>query len=77
MLATIKKQIADVTDLTFSEYYRQYIMSIQDSNIEYEFKFMLKRNILNVNSMQLLIDNTYERLKNIYDYNSNVNTDSL
>ncbi len=61
MLTKIKEQIATLPNVSFITFYQQFIMSVQDSNIDTEFR-------IDVNTMQLLIQNTYERMKSIYDY---------
>lgn len=33
MLETVKKQIEDLPDISFEEYYQKYVFSIQDENI--------------------------------------------
>lgn len=76
MLTMIQKQIKSVSDIPFGEYFKQYIMSVQDKNIDSEFRFLMKFNALNIDSMQNLIQNTYEGLKSIYD-NGNGFTDSI
>ncbi len=63
MLDTIRKQIKSVRDLPFGEYFKQYVMSVQDKNIDHELRFLMKFNTLNIDSMQKLIQNTYEGLK--------------
>lgn len=68
MLTKIKEQIATLPNVSFITFYQQFIMSVQDSNIDTEFRFMVNRNRIDVNTMQLLIQNTYERMKSIYDY---------
>lgn len=72
MLTMIKKQIDLIPTLSFGEYFKQYVISVQESNIDAEFKFLIKFNRLNIDSMQNLIQNTYKRLKGIYDYNGNI-----
>ncbi len=72
MLKMIKEEIASIPDMKFSEYYNLYIMSVQDSNIDREIRFLMNRNILNSDLMQALIANTYEGLKEIYDYSSSI-----
>lgn len=68
MLARIKEQIENLPDISFVIYYQQFIMLVQDTNIDAEFKFLVKRNQLDVKGMQLLIQNTYEGVKSIHGY---------
>lgn len=74
MLKIIKEQISASSSMDFNDYFRRFVISVQDKNIESELRFLSKYNQLNVNSMQFLINNTYERLKSIYD-NSNIITE--
>lgn len=62
MLDSIKQEINKLHNTEFHEYFNTYIMNVQDSNINYEFNFMLNRNVLNIDLMGNLIKQTYERL---------------
>lgn len=63
MLINIKSCIQSAPTISFSRYFQEYILKVQDSNINREFKFLLKRNSLEIDSMGALIQNTIERLK--------------
>ena len=65
MLDTVKKCIKAVPDISFQQFFQMYVTSVQDSNIDREVSYLINRNILGVNSMGLLIHNTFERLKHI------------
>lgn len=65
MLTKIKNKINYTPIMSFSEYFKQYVISVQESNIDAEFKFLMKFNTLNIDSMQNLIQNTYEGLRDI------------
>ena len=39
MLETIKKYISETPDISFNDYYQQYIFAIQDENIGAETQF--------------------------------------
>ena len=65
MLDTVKQYINDVPDISFQQFFQIYVTSVQDSNIDREVSYLINRNILGVNSMELLIHNTIERLKHI------------
>lgn len=65
MLETVKQAIDNLSDISFEEFYMQYVMSVQDTNIEREFSFLLDKNILDVPNMGHLIQNTYEGLVSI------------
>lgn len=63
MLDTVKQCIKDVPDISFQEFFQMYVLSVQDSNIDREFSYLVNRNVLGVDSMGALIKNTIERLK--------------
>lgn len=65
MLETVKAAIDSLPDISFEEYFMQYVLSVQDSNIEQEFLFLLDRNILDVPNIGHLIQKTYEGLVGI------------
>lgn len=67
MLSVVKNEIQVVSDLNFSDYYSDYVLSVQDKNMESEFRFLIKYNSLCVDNMQFLIQNTYERLGDLYN----------
>ena len=55
--------IYSLPDISFNEFYTMYMMSVQDTNIKMEFDFLVQRNQLAPDNMDILIKNTYERLK--------------
>ena len=63
MLETVKACIEDAPKTSFSEFFQEYVLSVQDFNIDREFKYLVNRNILGVTNMSALIQNTIERLK--------------
>lgn len=63
MLKTIRQKICSLPDIGFNEFYTMYIMSVQDINIKMELDFLVRRNQLAPDNMDILIKNTYERLK--------------
>ena len=65
MLDTVKQYIKNVPDISFQQFYQLYVTSVQDSNIDREFSYLVNRNVLGVNSMGVLIKNTIEGLKRI------------
>ena len=77
MLETIRKKIESVRELNFTGFFSEYVMSVQDRNIELEMKYLLKHNTLENKSVDYLIQNTYKGLKEIYEYNSNILTSHL
>ena len=56
MLEMISKAIAELPELTFEQYFQNYVTSVQDNNIENEVQFILRNNFLNVMSVAKLID---------------------
>lgn len=69
MFNTIKQYIGTVkeSDVTFDEYYRSYIMRVQDINLEKELKHLSARNVLSLHTMDQLIANT---LKEVITFDS-------
>ena len=65
MLATVKNEIANLPDITFEQYFMEYIMEVQDANIDKEMKFMTGRNMLKPLAMDKVIAKTWEALKSI------------
>ena len=63
MLETVKTCIQSTPDIPFQEFFQQYVLSVQDSNIDREFNYLVSRNVLRVNSIGILLKNTIERLK--------------
>lgn len=64
MLKTVRNYIDQLPTCTFPEYYQNYIISIQDRNIDAEFKNLIKYNKLSVKKLDLLIAGIYERICN-------------
>lgn len=62
MLQTIKDYISNLSDESFQNFYTHYIMQVQDSNIDEEFKFLITHNNLDVLSVDKLISNDLGKL---------------
>lgn len=62
MLQTVKEFIQNLPDESFQTFYTRYIMQVQDSNIEEEFKFLITHNNLDVLSVDKLISNDLGKL---------------
>lgn len=62
MLQTIKDYINNLSDESFQDFYTHYIMQVQDSNIDEEFKFLITHNNLDVLSVDKLISNDLGKL---------------
>ena len=64
MLETVKREItSEYKD--FESYYLDYICSVQDRNIEREFRYFRSVNTLSPFSMQSIIDFTHKELRTI------------
>ena len=62
MLQTIKDYINNLSDESFQNFYTHYIMQVQDSNIDEEFKFLITHNNLDILSVDKLISNDLGKL---------------
>lgn len=58
MLQTVRKAINQVHP-DFDSYYMNYVMSVQDANLEYEMKYMVKYNHLEILDMSRIIETTF------------------
>lgn len=67
MLETIKSYIQESSNNTpFNQFYIEYVMRVQDENIERELYTMLHKNVdIDVMMMDRLINSTFEGLKDI------------
>lgn len=73
MLETIKRCINDVPNISFAQFYSEYILTVQDNNIESEFQYMIHHNLLNTSMMDTIIQHTHERLIQICSATMNFN----
>lgn len=62
MLESVKSFISSVADVPFSTYFTEYILYVQDQNIEDELSFLKHRNTLNINVVNKVIDQGYKGL---------------
>ena len=64
MLETLRKLIADVEadSIEFSKFYTEYVMNIQDENIEEELKFLVSNNKLTPMNLNKLLNSSLERM---------------
>lgn len=65
MLETVSDYIKHIDDISFNLFYINYIIRMQDADIENEFKQLSASNSLNINNISKLIQSTYEGLVNI------------
>lgn len=66
MLETISDYIQHIDDISFNLFYINYIIKMQDVDIENEFKRLSGSNSVNINNVSKLIQSTYEGLVNIW-----------
>lgn len=66
MLETVKNSINNIPDIPFSVFYGNYIMKVQDDNIEEELRFLEIANTLDVRSFGKLIENSFEKMVKRY-----------
>ena len=57
MLETVKHTIKNIPFITFEEYFIQYVMQMQDTNIDDEVTFVMRNNSLSTLSVDRLIHN--------------------
>ena len=64
MLETVRELIADVEadSIDFLQFYTEYVMSIQDENIEEELKFLVSNNKLTPMNLSKLLNSSLERM---------------
>lgn len=67
MLECVKTLMDQLENITFQEYYRDYVISVQDANIESEFAYLLSTNDLTPMRVCKLADKSMERLVNYFD----------
>lgn len=65
MLETVKNCIQSLDNISFDLFYINYIIEMQDLDLDNEFKRLTTSNVLNPASMSKLIQSTYEGLVRI------------
>ena len=65
MLETVKSYIETLDDISFDLFYINYIIEMQDMDLENEFKRLTNSSTLNPGSVTKLIQSTYEGLVSI------------
>ena len=63
MLKTVEEYIENLEDIPFSLFYKQYIMEVQDDNIDKEVSYLMHSSQLNVLNLSALIDETAKAVK--------------
>lgn len=63
MLNNVKELIKFARDneFDFYSYYMQYVMNVQDENLDEEVNFTLRKNTLNIIDISKLLKDNYER----------------
>ena len=62
MLETVKTQIHNIPSISFHQFFVRYMLQVQDSNIDYEFRKFISVNNLDVKSMERLLNSSMEVL---------------
>jgi len=62
MLEIIKDYIKNLPQITFNELFVKYMVDVQDSNIDFEFRRLSSVNLLDVKSMEKLLNVTMKEL---------------
>lgn len=65
MLESIKKKISSLPDETFSHYFVQYMMTVQDTNIDKELHSYSGTGKLGLGGHDIMIAKMLKELKNI------------
>ena len=65
MLETVKANIAELPYLSFPEFFTHYVMNVQDINILEELKYLQVRNLLDIRTVDRIIDTAYKELKTL------------
>lgn len=56
MLETIKQTIERLPNTNFKRFYSKYVTSVQDKNLEIEFKYLTSHNSLDILNLDRLIN---------------------
>lgn len=62
MLEIVKSCIENLDTISFNLYFVNYIIKVQDINLENEFKYLESHNCMSISKVDKLISNTYEGL---------------
>jgi hypothetical protein len=62
MLETVKEYIKSLPNITFNNYYKQYMLDVQDRNLEAEFKQIENSHRTDIKFMDKLVKNTLKGL---------------
>lgn len=67
MLETVKQKLNNLENKTFPNYYMEYVLAVQDMNIENEFSYLKSVNELTPMRICKLADKSMERLVDYFD----------
>ena len=59
-LETVKRCIDDSPCISFEQYFMQYVLDIQDKNINYEMQFLLRNSFLDSVMMSRIIEDEFQ-----------------
>lgn len=65
MLKTITDYISNIDNISFNLFYMNYIMRVQDIDLENEFKQLDSTASVNIYNVSKLIESTYKGLTNL------------
>lgn len=71
MLQTITAYIHKLDIKPFDVYYQEYIVSVQQHNINQEFRYMLNHNVVNLNMIDRAIADACKFFHRMGDYYDN------
>lgn len=64
MLKTIKECISNIPNEPFETYFNNYMMKVQDENLNREFRFLIDKNTnMDINDIDRLVSDTYDKMK--------------
>lgn len=64
MLKMIKECISTIPNEPFETYFNNYMMNVQDENLNREFRFLIDKNInMDINDIDRLVSDTYDKMK--------------
>jgi hypothetical protein len=64
-LKTIKTEISNLPYISFEEYFQDYVMKVQDSNIDNEMSFFINHNFMSYDILSSLITDSGKELKQL------------
>ena len=63
MLEGIKAAISELPFISFEEYFQNYVMNVQDSNISYEVSFFIRNNFVDVLTLDKVISDLHREME--------------